>query len=173
MLRRTRLSASVPAARDRREPKVPLKKEAPAANPDAYIASLSGWRRLYAEALRWAVLDAAPLQERIKWGHLVYFSNGPALLIRVEDNRVLLGFWRGQRLRDSEARLRPGGRYEVATLDLVEGTPLERTKVVELITEAVSLNSTFGDPTDLNSLGPKTRPKPSSRARTSGYNRLL
>ena len=132
-----------------------MKKEVPAANPDAYLASLSGWRRVYAAALRSAVLGAAPLQESIKWGHLVYFSNGPALLIRVEDNRVLLGFWRGQRLRDIEARLRPGGKYEMATLELVEGTPLEHATVVELVKKAVSLNSTLGDPTDLNPPGPK------------------
>ena len=31
-------------------------------------------------------------------GALVYFSNGPVLLIRAEDERVLFGFWRGQRL---------------------------------------------------------------------------
>jgi hypothetical protein len=127
-----------------------MKKEVPAANPDAYITALSGWRRLYAEALRAAVLDTAPLQETIKWGHLVYFSNGPALLIRVEDNRVLLGFWRGQRLRDIESRLKPGGKYEMATLELVEGTPFERSTLVRLIREAVSLNSTLGDPTDLD-----------------------
>jgi hypothetical protein len=132
-----------------------MKKEVPAADPDAYLASLSGWRRVYAEALRSAVLGAAPLQESIKWGHLVYVSNGPALLIRVEDNRVLLGFWRGQRLRNIEARLRPGGKYEMATLELVEGTPLERDTVVELVKEAVSLNSTLGDPTDLTSAGPR------------------
>jgi len=72
------IASQLAQARSRREPQVPMKKEAPAANPDAYIASLRGWRRRYAEALRGAVLDAAPVQERIKWGHLVYFSNGPA-----------------------------------------------------------------------------------------------
>ena len=48
-----------------------------------------------------AVLSAAEFDEVIKWGHLVYFSNGPVLLIRAEANRVLFGFWRGQRLRHS------------------------------------------------------------------------
>ena len=64
--------------------------------------------------------------EVIKWGHLVYFSNGPVFLVRAEDERVLFGFWRGQSLRDIEPRLRGGGKYEMATLELVEGTPLER-----------------------------------------------
>jgi hypothetical protein len=126
-----------------------MRKSVPAESPDAYIASLGGWQRRYAEALRSTVVDAAPLREVIKWGHLVYFSNGPALLIRAEESRVLLGFWRGQRLKSIEPRLKPGGKYEMATLELVEGTPLERSTVVELIKEAVALNASLGDPTDL------------------------
>src|SRR4029078_11235366 len=94
-----------------------------------------------------AVAEAAPLQEAIKWGHLVYFSNGPALLVRAEEARVLLGFWRGQRLRAIEPRLKPGGRYEMATLELLEDTPLERPVVVELVRAAVDLNARHGDPT--------------------------
>jgi hypothetical protein len=126
-----------------------MKKSAPAASPDAYIASLRGWQRRYAEALRSAVVSAAPLQETVKWGHLVYISNGPVLLIRAEDTRVLFGFWRGQRLRGIEPRLKPGGKYEMATLELVEGTPLERATVVALVEAAVTLNRTEGDPTRL------------------------
>lgn len=124
-----------------------MKKTAPAENPDAYIASLTSWRRRYAEALRLAVTDTAALDERVRWGHLVYFSNGPVLLIRAEAHRVLFGFWRGQRLRRIEPRLRPGGKYEMATLELVEGTPLDRSTVVELVKAAVALNAEAGDPT--------------------------
>jgi hypothetical protein len=127
-----------------------MKKSVPAENPDAYIASLSGWQRRYAEALRSTVVNAAPLREVIKWGHLVYFSNGPVLLIRAEEHRVLFGFWRGQRLRSIEPRLKPGGKYEMATLELVEGTPLERPTVVKLVKEAVALNASLGDPTNLS-----------------------
>jgi len=57
----------------------------------------------------------------VKWGHLVYLSNGPVLLIRAEENRVLFGFWRGQRLSAIEPRLKRGGKYEMATLELREG----------------------------------------------------
>ena len=126
-----------------------MKKSAPAASPDAYIASLNGWQRRYAEALRSAVVSAAPLQETVKWGHLVYASNGPVLLIRAEDTRVLFGFWRGQRLRGIEPRLKPGGKFEMATLELVEGTPLERSTVIKLVEAAATLNRTEGDPTKL------------------------
>ena len=127
-----------------------MKKSVPAESADAYIASLGGWQRRYAEALRSTVINTAPLQEVIKWGHLVYFSNGPVLLIRAEEKRVLFGFWRGQRLQDIEPRLKSGGKYEMATLELVEETPLERSTVVELIRKAVTLNASHGDPTNLN-----------------------
>ena len=126
---------------------MPMQKTVAAASPDAYVAALSGWQRLQVAALRAAVLEAAPLEERIKWGHLVYFASGPALLIRAEERRVLFGFWRGQRLRSIEPRLKPGGKYEMATLELHEDTPLERSTVVALVREAAALDAALGDPT--------------------------
>ena len=128
-----------------------MKKSIAAVNAEAYIASLDGWRKAFVAAIRTAVLEAAPVQETVKWGHLVFLSNGPALLVRAEDNRVLLGFWRGRRLRDIEPRLKPGGKYEMATLELVQGTALERSTVTGLVRAAVSLNALLGDPTALPS----------------------
>jgi len=124
-----------------------MKKSVPAKDPDAYVAALTGWRRRRVQALRSAVLESATLREVIKWGHLVYFSNGPVLLIRAEDERVLLGFWRGQRLRALEPGLKPGGKYEMATLELVEKTALKKATIDALVTEAVALNARDGDPT--------------------------
>ena len=126
---------------------MPMQKTVAAESPDAYVGALSGWQRLQVAALRAAVLEAAPLEERIKWGHLVYFASGPALLIRAEERRVLFGFWRGQRLRSIEPRLKPGGKYEMATLELHEDTPLERSTVVALVREAAALDAALGDPT--------------------------
>ena len=127
-----------------------MQKSPPAANPEAYLASLGGWHRLYVAALRRATLAAAPLSESIKWGHLVFHANGPVLLIRSEPTRVLFGFWRGQRLRHIEPRLKPGGKYEMATLELVEQTPLEQPTVIQLVQEAAALNVALGDPTLLS-----------------------
>lgn len=124
-----------------------MQKTAIAENPDAYVASLSGWQRPRVEALRAVVLESAALEERVKWGHLVYFSNGPVLLIRAEPSRLLFGFWRGQRLRAIEPRLKPGGKYEMATLELKPDTPLSRDTARELTVQAVRLNNTVGDPT--------------------------
>ena len=98
-----------------------MKKTTPAPNPDAYMSALVGWRKACVEGLRAAATGAARTEEMIKWGHLVYQSNGPVLLIRAEDHRVLFGFWRGQRLRELEPRLKPGGKYEMATIELREG----------------------------------------------------
>ena len=111
-----------------------------ATNPDGYMACLSGWQQSYAQALRSVVRSAAPeLEERLKWGHLVYFAHGPVLLIRAEPTRVLFGFWEGQRLRHIEPRLRPGGKYQMATLELKEGTPFLQETAVRLATEASKL----------------------------------
>lgn len=85
----------------------------PATMPDEYIGSLTGWQQGFAEALRntaWAAVPA--LQERLKWGHPVCFSNGRILIIRAELRRVLFGCMRGQRLRHIEPRLKPGEKYE-------------------------------------------------------------
>jgi hypothetical protein len=119
-----------------------------ARNPHEYVECLGGWQRRYAEALRATVLGAVPaLQERLKWGHIVCFLNGPVLLIRAEPQRVLFGFWRGQRLQHIEPRLRSGGKYEMATLQLGPDTPLARDMVVALAREAAALDASLGDPT--------------------------
>jgi hypothetical protein len=124
-----------------------MKKSAPAASPDAYVAALSGWRRAAVEELRAAIRAAARLDEVIKWGNLVYLGSGPVLMIRAEGERVLLGFWRGQRLREIEPRLRPGGKYEMATLALRSGDRIAPARVRRLTKAAVGLDTELGDPT--------------------------
>jgi hypothetical protein len=124
-----------------------MKTSTPAPDPDAYVAALDGWRADLVTHLRSRVRDASPLEEVIKWGHLVYFSNGPVLLIRAEEQRVLFGFWRGKRLRDIDSRLKPGGKYEMATLELREGTTIDEATIRQLTRAAVDLNKTLGNPT--------------------------
>jgi hypothetical protein len=132
-----------------------MKKSRPAADPQAYVAALRGWRRACVAHLRAAVVAGAPLEERIKWGHLVYFSNGPVLLIRAEDERVLFGFWRGQRLQSIEPRLAGGGKYEMATVVLRAGDTVRGTVVRKLVKTAVELNASIGDPTRLVAKAPR------------------
>ncbi len=127
-----------------------MQKVIPAANPDAYVAALTGWRHDLVTSLRTGVCRSAVarLGAVIKWGHLVYRSDelGPVLLIRAEETRVLFGFWRGQRLREIEPRLKPGGNYEMATLDLREGDTISTTTVRKLVATAITLNEQLGDP---------------------------
>ena len=124
-----------------------MKKAKPAASPDAYVADLDGWQRSCVEALRASVRAAAKLDEVVKWGHLVYLANGPVLLIRAEEERVLFGFWRGQRLRKIEPSLKPGGKYEMATWTLKDASSADPAIVRRLTVDAVALNRKLGDPT--------------------------
>lgn len=128
-----------------------MKKTVAAASPDAYVNALKGWQRALVEDLRAAVTGAVTLDEVIKWRNLVYMSNGPVLVIRAEEERVLLSLFRGQRLRTIEPRLKPGGKYEMATLELREGMSVSATVVRKLTREAVALNKQQGDPTKVAS----------------------
>ena len=134
-----------------------MQRSKPAADPDAYVAGLKGWQHDCVKALRAAVRAASDLEELVKWGHLVYLSNGPALLIRAEEQRVLLGFWRGQRLRAIEERLKPGGKYEMATLDLRECMTIQPATAKKLAKAAAALNTKLGDPTLVAKKPPRRR----------------
>ena len=127
-----------------------MKKAVPAESPDAYVAALAGWRRTLVDSLRKAAHAAGARDERIKWGHLVFFSNGPVLLIRAEDQRVLFGFWRGKRLRALDERLKGNGKYELATIELRENDTISAAKAKQLVSAAIELNRTLGDPTAKN-----------------------
>lgn len=124
-----------------------MDKRPAATSPDAYVTSLDDWRREPVRTLRAAVLAAGDPDEVIKWGHLVYLSNGPVVLIRAEAGRVLLGFWRGQRLLELEPRLKPGGQFEMATLSLAQGESIDADAVTALTRTALALNAKLGDPT--------------------------
>lgn len=126
-----------------------MKNVVAANSPDEYVASLSGWQRTCVDHLRKAIGRPASVDEVIKWGHLVYLSNGPVFLIRSEEQRVLFGFWRGARLRDIEPRLKVGGKYEMATLELREDASISTAVVRRLVKQAVALNATMGNPTKL------------------------
>lgn len=146
-----------------------MERTPPAADPTAYVRALGGWRRRHVLALRRAVRAAAPLDEVVKWGHLVYFAHGPVLLIRAEAERVLFGFWRGKRLRDIEPRLKPGGKFELATMELRADTRIAPATVRELVQQAVALDARHGDPRLAGKRAParasRSKPKPKARAK--------
>jgi hypothetical protein len=117
-----------------------------AENPDAYIAALSGWQRERCEMMRAAILRAAPFEETIKWTNLVFTANGPCILIRAEEHRVLLGFWRGKRLRDLDPRIKASGKYELGNLVMTEATEITADAVSRLAADAFRLNTELGNP---------------------------
>ncbi|WP_077146871.1 DUF1801 domain-containing protein [Sphingopyxis sp. KK2] len=114
--------------------------------PDAYIAALSGWQLELCTMLRAAVMRAAAFDETIKWTNLVLMANGPCILIRAEEHRVLLGFWRGKRLRDIEPRIKASGKYELGNLVMTEETDVDPAVVERLAAEAWRLNFELGNP---------------------------
>ena len=117
------------------------------ASPDEYVQSISGWQRARVDLLRDVAHRVGNSEETVKWGHLVYLANGPAFLIRAEEERVLFGFWRGKRLLDIEPRMSGTGKYEMKTLDLREDTAIDAAVAEKLIREAIRLNRTIGNPT--------------------------
>ena len=128
-----------------------------ASSPDEYVAGLSGWQRALVEKLRETVTAADGVEEAVKWGHLVYALNGPLLLIRAEEQRVLFGFWRGKRLQGIEPGLKASGKYEMATLDLREGMNVSTAVARRLTKEAIKLNESLGDPRDAAKPGKTTK----------------
>jgi hypothetical protein len=124
-----------------------MEKAKPGLTPDAYAASFDDWRGEELRKLRAAALAVDGVEEVIKWGHLVYLSNGPVALIRAEGKRVLFGLWRGQRLLETEPRLRPGGQFEMASISLAEGETLDPAIATVLVRAGIALNAELGDPT--------------------------
>lgn len=117
-----------------------------AESPDAYIAALSGWQKDRCEMMRGAILGAAPFEETIKWTNLVFLATGPCILVRAEAQRVLLGFWRGKRLRDLDPRIRASGKYELGNLVMTEATEVTADQVARLAVAAFRLNAELGNP---------------------------
>jgi len=115
-------------------------------SPDEYVQSITGWQRTRVEMLRAIAHEVGGADETVKWGHLVYMANGPAYLIRADEERVLFGFWRGKRLLDIEPRMIGTGKYEMKTLDLREDTSIDPAVAKRLICEAIRLNRTIGNP---------------------------
>ena len=125
-----------------------MKRVVAAPNPDAYVAALEGWRADTVRDLRAIIAAAAPdAGQIIKWGNLVFVSDGLMALIRAEDHRVLLGFWRGKRLAAMEPRIRPSGKYELGNWTFRQGDGVAPDAVTAVVREAVALNRRLGDPT--------------------------
>ena len=118
-----------------------------AANPDAYVEALSGWQRGYVEMQRAAIHAGGDFDEGIKWTNLLFSSNGACLVIRAEEDRVILAIFRGKRLRHLDPRIKASGKFELANLIVTDGDSVDAALVTRIATEAAKLNAELGDPT--------------------------
>lgn len=114
---------------------------------DDYLDALTGEHRAIAQALRAAVLAAAPeAREAIKWSQPVFDVNGPMCWIKAHKGHVTLGFWRGMQL-PSAPGLVEGSGDKMGHIKLRTLADLKPATLKKLLREAVQLNRQRGDPT--------------------------
>jgi hypothetical protein len=117
---------------------------------EGYIDELGEPRDAVATRLRAAVRAAAPgARESIKYGQIVYESDGPFVALKAMPRWVTLTFWRGAQM---------AAEPELATLLEGDGDRMRHRRfatpddvrdidVAALVTRAIALNREQGDPT--------------------------
>ncbi|TIX51921.1 DUF1801 domain-containing protein [Alteraurantiacibacter aquimixticola] len=120
------------------------------ASPEEWFADAEDWQKPLIDKFRAAILDAAPFEMAIRHGNLFFLHNGQCILIRHDPECVILGFFRGKRLRDLEPRLKASGKYELANIVFREGSQDLPERLGELARKAADLNAQLGDPRDLS-----------------------
>jgi hypothetical protein len=113
---------------------------------DDYIAKLPAWQAALALELARTVLEASPnLAAAIKWGQPVFESNGPVCYLKGHKRHLTLGFWRGAALMKMDGRLETSGE-KMAHMKFFEGEEVNQARIAKLVSAAVELNRTLGDP---------------------------
>lgn len=100
-----------------------------------------------AEMMRAAIMAAADFAETIKWTNLLFSTQGPCIVIRAEEQPVILALFRGKRLAHLDPRIKPSGKYELGNLILDEPSPIDHVTIERIAAEAARLNAVQGDPT--------------------------
>jgi len=78
---------------------------------------------------------------------------------------VLFGFWRGQQFLELEPRLKPGGKYDMATLELRAGDSISAASARALARAARDFNELHGDPRSAATRASKPAKPKSSRTK--------
>jgi hypothetical protein len=118
-----------------------------AKTPEEWTALWPGWTGACAIALRDALLHGTAFETSVKWGNLLFASNGPCAVIHVEDDRVVLAFFRGKRLRANDPAIKASGKYELGNLFFGPGSEVDQSAIAALGVAAAQLNAELGDPT--------------------------
>ncbi len=114
---------------------------------DDYVAAAEGVPGEVARALCQLLRKVAPeLTEAIKWGQPVFSCEGPVCYFRAGKKHVTLGFWRGIQLMKINEGLQGGGDM-MAHLKLRKMDDLDPSAIEALVTKAIALNRSKGDPT--------------------------
>lgn len=115
---------------------------------DDRIAGLGDWRGKVISQVRKIVHAAAPeIVEEWKWDTPVWSQNGNVLAAGAFQDHIKLNFFKGASLQDPN-RLFNAGLEAKATraIDIYEGDKIDESALKELITSAVTLNSTTAKP---------------------------
>jgi len=114
---------------------------------ESYIGALDGWQAEVVQRLVSLVGKTAPdATSSIKWAQPVFEDHGPFAYVRAFSKHVNLGFWRGADLMDLDARLHSGGK-KMAHIKITGPDDIDEKAFATLISAAVQLNRTEGDPT--------------------------
>lgn len=114
--------------------------------PDEWLADAEAGQQAIISDLRAAISRAADFDQSIKYGNLFFERNGPAILIRHEPDRLIVGLFRGKRMLEIEPALEPSGKYELASVVLRDGETIAGAVMERLAREAARLNDELGDP---------------------------
>jgi hypothetical protein len=133
-----------PAAARRATPKVsPIR----GMSVDDWSKKLTGWQADALRLVRAIVARHAPdATLSIKWGQPVWEKNGPLAWARPAKEHFSFGFWRGAELTDS-ANVLEGDGDRMRHVKLTSAEDVDRMPLGDLVSEAVRLNETHGDPT--------------------------
>ena len=114
---------------------------------EGYVETLDGWRAEVVQSVVSLVGKTAPdATSSIKWAQPVFEDHGPFAYVRAFSKHVNLGFWRGTELMDLDARLQSGGK-KMAHIKITGADGVDEEAFAQLISAAVQLNRTHGDPT--------------------------
>jgi hypothetical protein len=110
---------------------------------DRQIASFTDWRGEVMKQLRSLVHEADPeITEEWKWEVGVYTHEGMVCAMSAFKDHVKLNFFKGAKLQDKNKLINAGLESKShRSIDFFEGDNLDETKIKDLISEAVSLNT--------------------------------